>query len=70
MRGASAPRGVHRAERPRGDQLRDRSGRGLLGAFAGGVHHAGDRLDVLGLGGFQETEQLPIFSKITKYQGQ
>ncbi|MGI9246406.1 MAG: sulfoacetaldehyde acetyltransferase [Steroidobacteraceae bacterium] len=23
----------------------------------------------LGLGGFQETEQLPIFSKITKYQG-
>ena len=22
----------------------------------------------LGLGGFQETEQLPIFSKITKYQ--
>jgi sulfoacetaldehyde acetyltransferase len=23
-----------------------------------------------GLGGFQETEQLPIFSKITKYQGQ
>jgi sulfoacetaldehyde acetyltransferase len=24
----------------------------------------------IGLGGFQETEQLPIFSKITKYQGQ
>src|SRR5260370_16929136 len=23
----------------------------------------------MGLGGFQETEQLPIFSKITKYQG-
>jgi sulfoacetaldehyde acetyltransferase len=23
----------------------------------------------IGLGGFQETEQLPIFSKITKYQG-
>ena len=22
----------------------------------------------MGLGGFQETEQLPIFSKITKYQ--
>ncbi|HUJ01501.1 MAG TPA: sulfoacetaldehyde acetyltransferase [Usitatibacter sp.] len=25
--------------------------------------------NTLGLGGFQETEQLPIFSKITKYQG-
>src|SRR6185436_17188274 len=23
----------------------------------------------MGLGGFQETEQLPIFSKVTKYQG-
>ena len=23
----------------------------------------------MGHGGFQETEQLPIFSKITKYQG-
>ena len=32
------------------------------------VHHAGDGLHSIGLGGFQETEQLPIFSKITKYQ--
>ena len=34
----------------------------------GGGDHAGDRHQSIGLGGFQETEQLPIFSKITKYQ--
>ena len=34
------------------------------------VDHARDRLHgTMGLGGFQETDQLPIFSKITKYQG-
>ena len=39
------------------------------GALAGRVHHAGDGSMTMGLGGFQETEQLPIFSKITRYQG-
>ena len=43
--------------------------RRLLGALAGRLHHAGDRQRArIGLGGFQETEQLPFFEKITKYQ--
>ncbi len=38
------PRRVHRAERPRRDELRYRSRGGLLGAFPGRLHHPGDRL--------------------------
>ena len=41
----------------------------VLGALAGGrASRRRPASMTLGLGGFQETEQLPIFSKITKYQ--
>ena len=42
------PWGLHRAERPGRHELRHRRRGGLLGAFAGGVHHPGNRLDVPG----------------------
>ena len=38
------PRRLHRPERPGHHQFRDRGRRRLLGAFAGGGDHAGDRL--------------------------
>ena len=61
-------RRLHRAKWPRHNQLRHCDCGGLLGALAGGGHHPETGSMTLGLGGFQETEQLPIFSKITKFQ--
>ena len=60
---------VHRPERPRHHQLRHRRSRPPTGrtrrSWSSRPRPAPARM---GLGGFQETEQLPIFSKITKYQ--
>ena len=64
-----APRRVHRAERPRHHQFRHRRRRPRTGRTRRSSSSRRKRASMtLGLGGFQETEQLPIFSKITKYQ--
>ena len=64
-----APWRVHRPERPRRDQLRDIDRSSLLGALPRGGRHARDRLRHHGARRLPGDGQLPIFSKITKFQG-
>ena len=56
------------ARTPRHHQLRYGDRRGLLGTFTRRRYHPAGGFHREGLGGFQETDQMPIFSKITKYQ--
>ena len=66
--GLRPPRRLHRPERPRHHQLRDLDRRRLLGARPVVMITPETGSNTQGLGGFQETEQLPFFEKITKYQ--
>ena len=58
------------AERPGHHQLRHRDRRRLLGALARSSSSRPRPASMgMGLGGFQEADQLPIFQEFTKYQG-